>query len=55
MGSFGWKDHRHRRAGYKGTKGGLVVCISACDDDGNVARKSVSNNELCIFFLHSNG
>ncbi|XP_027193435.1 metacaspase-1-like isoform X2 [Cicer arietinum] len=40
MGSFGWKDHRHRRAGYKGTKGGLVVCISACDDDGNVARKS---------------
>ncbi|KEH36446.1 metacaspase-1 isoform X3 [Medicago truncatula] len=42
--SFGWKDHRHRRAGNKGTRGGLAVCISACDDsDGKAGRKSVCN------------
>ncbi|CAL5183212.1 unnamed protein product [Lathyrus oleraceus] len=40
FGSLGWKDQRHRRAGYKGTRGGLAVCISACDDDGNAASKS---------------
>ncbi|KAJ1396508.1 Caspase domain [Sesbania bispinosa] len=39
IGSTGWKDHRHRRGSYKGTRGGLAVCISACDDDGNAADK----------------
>ncbi|KAK7302530.1 hypothetical protein RJT34_13422 [Clitoria ternatea] len=39
-GYYGWEDHRHPRAGYKGTRGGLAVCISACDDDGNAADTS---------------
>jgi hypothetical protein len=52
IGSFGWKDHRHRRAGYKGTSGGLAVCISACEDkDGKAASKSVSSNALGILFF----
>jgi len=52
IGSFGWKDHRHRRAGYKGTSGGLAVCISACDDgDGKAASKSVRSNSLCILIF----
>jgi hypothetical protein len=52
IGSFGWKDHRRRRAGYKGTSGGLAVCISACEDkDGKAANKSVSSNALGILFF----
>ncbi|WJX22039.1 hypothetical protein P8452_11386 [Trifolium repens] len=39
-GYYGWEDHRHPRAGYKGTRGGLAVCISACDDDGSAADTS---------------
>ncbi|XP_061365474.1 metacaspase-1-like [Gastrolobium bilobum] len=39
-GYYGWEDHRNPRAGYKGTGGGLAVCISACDDDGNAADTS---------------
>ncbi|XP_027339428.1 metacaspase-1-like [Abrus precatorius] len=39
-GYYGWEDHRHPRAGYKGTRGGLALCISACDDDGNAADTS---------------
>ncbi|XP_058771732.1 metacaspase-1-like [Vicia villosa] len=39
-GYYGWEDHRSHRAGYKGTRGGLAVCISACDDDGSAADTS---------------
>lgn len=54
IGSFGWKDHRHRKAGNKGTRGGLAVCISACDDgDGKAGRKSVRSNALCVLFFPS--
>ncbi|CAJ1963477.1 unnamed protein product [Sphenostylis stenocarpa] len=38
-GHYGWQDHRNRRT-YKGTRGGLAVCISACDDDGSAADTS---------------
>ncbi|KAL2342096.1 hypothetical protein Fmac_010036 [Flemingia macrophylla] len=44
-GYYGWEDHRHPRAGYKGTRGGLAVCISACDDDGNAADTSAFSSE----------
>ncbi|KAK7412154.1 hypothetical protein VNO78_03603 [Psophocarpus tetragonolobus] len=44
-GYYGWEDHRHPRAGYKGTRGGLAVCISACDDDGNAADTSAFSGE----------
>ncbi|TKY71470.1 Metacaspase-1 protein [Spatholobus suberectus] len=44
-GYYGWEDHRHPRAGYKGTRGGLAVCISACDDDGNAADTSAFGSE----------
>ncbi|KAF7842984.1 metacaspase-1-like isoform X1 [Senna tora] len=33
-GSYIWQDHTLPSAGYKGTGGGLAVCISACDDAG---------------------
>ncbi|KAK7328145.1 hypothetical protein VNO77_22241 [Canavalia gladiata] len=39
-GYYGWEDHRHPVAGYKGSRGGLAICISACDDDGNAADTS---------------
>ncbi|MED6108733.1 hypothetical protein PIB30_026820 [Stylosanthes scabra] len=39
-GYYGWEDHRNPRAAYKGTSGGVAVCISACDDDGNAADTS---------------
>lgn len=44
-GYYGWEDHRHPRSGYKGTRGGLAVCISACDDDGNAADTSAFSSE----------
>ncbi|WVY93143.1 hypothetical protein V8G54_032231 [Vigna mungo] len=43
-GYYGWEDHRNPRA-YKGTRGGLAVCISACDDDGNAADTSAFSGE----------
>ncbi|XLT12313.1 hypothetical protein HN51_058003 [Arachis hypogaea] len=39
-GYYGWEDHRSRRGAYKGTNGGVAVCISACDDDGSAADTS---------------
>ncbi|XP_027339135.1 metacaspase-3-like isoform X3 [Abrus precatorius] len=39
-GNYEWEDHRHPKACYKGTKGGLAICISACGDNGNAADKS---------------
>ncbi|MED6108734.1 hypothetical protein PIB30_026821 [Stylosanthes scabra] len=39
-GYYGWEDHRKRRGAYKGTSGGVAVCISACDDDGNASDTS---------------
>ncbi|KAG5000527.1 hypothetical protein JHK87_021599 [Glycine soja] len=44
-GYYGWEDQRNPRAGYKGTRGGLAVCISACDDDGNAADTSALSGE----------
>ncbi|CAL0309505.1 unnamed protein product [Lupinus luteus] len=44
-GYYGWEDHRSHRAGYKGTRGGLAVCISACDDDGSAADTSAFSME----------
>lgn len=51
VGSFGWKDQRRRKAGHKGTKGGLAVCISACDDNENAQDKSVSNSNN-VFYVN---
>ncbi|KAK7328144.1 hypothetical protein VNO77_22240 [Canavalia gladiata] len=48
-GYYEWEDHRHPIAGYKGSKGGLAICISACGDDGNAADKSA----LTYSFLHA--
>jgi len=53
-GYYGWEDHRNPRF-YKGTRGGLAVCISACDDDGNAADTSVSYACLHASFSLSNG
>ncbi|KAL1289590.1 metacaspase-1-like isoform X1 [Arachis ipaensis] len=39
-GYYGWEDHRTRRGAFKGTNGGVAVCISACDDDGSAADTS---------------
>ncbi|KAK7246747.1 hypothetical protein RIF29_41617 [Crotalaria pallida] len=39
-GYYGWEDHRNLIGGYKGTRGGIAVCISACDDDGSAADTS---------------
>ncbi|KAK4769180.1 hypothetical protein SAY86_027330 [Trapa natans] len=33
-GSYKWEDQRRPLAAYKGTSGGVAVCISACDDQG---------------------
>ncbi|KAI4299100.1 hypothetical protein L6164_032591 [Bauhinia variegata] len=33
-GYYGWEDTIHPFSGNKGTRGGLAVCISACDDAG---------------------
>ncbi|WVZ19416.1 hypothetical protein V8G54_006738 [Vigna mungo] len=41
---FSDTDHRNPRA-YKGTRGGLAVCISASDDDRNAADTLVPGNE----------
>ncbi|XP_057431783.1 metacaspase-1-like isoform X2 [Lotus japonicus] len=40
IGYWGWKDHRPRRGDFKGSKGGLAVCISACGDNAISADKS---------------
>jgi len=52
-GYYGWEDQRNPRAGYKGTRGGLAVCISACDDDGNAADTSVSYACMHLFVTFS--
>lgn len=31
-GSYMWEDHRTPHGTYKGTRGGIAICISACDD-----------------------
>ena len=36
-----------------GTRGGLAVCISACDDDGNAADTSVSYACMHLFVTFS--
>lgn len=39
-GYYTWQDHR-RPSNYKGTNGGLAVCISACDDHQTSADTTV--------------
>ncbi|KAI0507626.1 hypothetical protein KFK09_013752 [Dendrobium nobile] len=32
VGSFQWEDHTPKSGAFKGTSGGLAICISGCDD-----------------------
>ncbi|KAK2437342.1 metacaspase-3 [Trifolium repens] len=45
-GYYTWEDHTNSRT-YKGTKGGIAICISACDDDQvSVDTSALSGKEV---------
>ncbi|KAL1289593.1 hypothetical protein HN51_058004 [Arachis hypogaea] len=53
-GNYVWTNKKRRRGGYRGTKGGLAVCISACGDDGKAAETSAfSGMESSGVFTYS--
>ena len=45
-GYYRWVDHSIPYAAYKGTRGGLAISISACDDDQNSGDTTVSTQNI---------
>ncbi|EPS58807.1 hypothetical protein M569_16004, partial [Genlisea aurea] len=58
-GFYTWEDHGRRSATYKGTSGGLAVCISACGDQQisidttALSRNNTSTGALTYSFIQA--
>ncbi|XP_028753149.1 metacaspase-3-like [Neltuma alba] len=56
FGEYGWEDHVRGKPHYKGTNGGLAICISACDDNGSSGDTSVfgmNGGALTVSFIQA--
>ncbi|MED6108736.1 hypothetical protein PIB30_026822 [Stylosanthes scabra] len=51
-GNYVWTNKKRRRGGYRGTNGGVAVCLSACGDDGKAA-EAFSGMESSGVFTYS--
>lgn len=50
-GNYRWEDQRRPSAAYKGTSGGVAVCISACDDHQTSSDTTVSRRQQQFHIL----